>query len=110
MAGTCLRLCHRDCQLYWVFRQFDYKQMETDVRTLQWGWVALGIVLNVLVFVVDGWRWSVLLSPFEDAPPIECIKAVFIGIVANGVLPAKAGEVIRCYLLSTGRTRRFRSR
>ncbi len=36
----------------------------------------------------------------EDAPPGECVKAVFVGIVANGVLPAKAGEVIRCYLLS----------
>jgi uncharacterized protein (TIRG00374 family) len=86
--------------LLWVFHQFDYKQMEHDVRTLHWGWVSLAILLNVLVYVVDGWRWSVILSPAVEAPPAECVKAVFVGIVANGVLPAKAGEVIRCYLLS----------
>jgi uncharacterized protein (TIRG00374 family) len=86
--------------LIWVFHQFDYKQMEQDVRTLHWGWVALAILLNLLVYVVDGWRWAVILSPAEEAPPGECIKAVFVGIVANGVLPAKAGEIIRCYLLS----------
>ncbi len=86
--------------LVWVFHQFDYKQMEQDVRTLHWGWVGLAIALNLLVYVIDGWRWRVLLSPAEDAPFGECVKAVFVGIVANGVLPAKAGEVIRCYLLS----------
>src|SRR5450432_2645526 len=71
--------------LIWVFHQFDYKQMEQDVRTLHWGWVALAILLNLLVYVVDGWRWAVILSPAEEAPPGECIKA---------------GEIIRCYLLS----------
>jgi glycosyltransferase 2 family protein len=86
--------------LIWVFHQFDYRQLERDVRTLHWGWVALGILLNLLAYVVDGYRWSLILHPAEEAPPGECIKAVFVGIVANGVLPAKAGEVIRCYLLS----------
>lgn len=86
--------------LAWVFHQFDYKQLEQDVRTLNWGWVSMGILLNLLVYVIDGWRWAVILSPAEDAPIGECVKAVFVGLVANGVLPAKAGELVRCYLLS----------
>lgn len=86
--------------LYYVFHQFDFKQMEQDVRTLRWGWFVLGILLNLTVYVLDAWRWGVILSPAEGAPLSECVKAVFIGQVANAVLPAKAGEVVRCYLLS----------
>jgi uncharacterized protein (TIRG00374 family) len=86
--------------LIWVFHGFDYRQLGQDVRALHWGWVVLGIALNLAVYIVDAWRWSVLLSPAEIIPLNECIKAIFVGLVANGVLPAKAGEVIRCYLLS----------
>lgn len=86
--------------LYAVFRDFDYRSMEQDVRALNWGWVLVGVLLNLAVYVLDGLRWAVLLSPAEDAPVAECVKAVFVGQVANAVLPAKAGEVVRCYLLS----------
>jgi uncharacterized protein (TIRG00374 family) len=86
--------------LFWVFHAFDYRQLEQDVRALHWGWVALGIVLNLAVYVVDAWRWAVLLCPAESVPVSECVKAVFVGQVANGVFPAKAGEIVRCYLLS----------
>jgi uncharacterized protein (TIRG00374 family) len=56
--------------------------------------------LNLSVYVIDAWRWSVLLAPAETVPVSECVKAVFVGQVANGVFPAKAGEIVRCYLLS----------
>jgi len=86
--------------LWGVFHDFDYKLLEQDVRALSWGWVLIGVLLNLTVYVLDGLRWAVLLSPAEDAPVTECVKAVFVGQVANAVLPAKAGEVVRCYLLS----------
>jgi uncharacterized protein (TIRG00374 family) len=86
--------------LIWVFHGFDYQQLIKDVRALHWGWVLLGIALNLAVYLVDAWRWSVLLRPAEIVPLGECVKAIFVGLVANGVLPAKAGEVVRCYLLS----------
>jgi len=86
--------------LIWVFHAFDYEQLGQDLRSLHWGWVVAGIALNLMVYLVDAWRWSVLLQPAEIVPLGECVKAIFVGLVANGVLPAKAGEVVRCYLLS----------
>jgi uncharacterized protein (TIRG00374 family) len=86
--------------LIWVFHSFDFKQLQQDVMALHWGWVVLGVAINLAVYLVDAWRWSVLLSPSEIVPLGECTKAIFIGLVANGVLPAKAGEIVRCYLLS----------
>jgi glycosyltransferase 2 family protein len=86
--------------LVFVFHQFDYKALGQDIRQLQWGWVFLGIVLNLAVYLLDAWRWQVLLAPAEEVPLVECGKAVMVGQVANAILPGKAGEVIRCYLLS----------
>jgi uncharacterized protein (TIRG00374 family) len=86
--------------LVWVFHAFDYQQLRQDLRTLHWEWVLLGVLLNLTVYVVDAWRWCVLLRPAEEVPLSECTKAIFVGLVANGVLPAKAGEVVRCYLLA----------
>jgi uncharacterized protein (TIRG00374 family) len=86
--------------LIWVFRAFDFQQLQQDLRALHWEWVVLGIALNLMVYLVDAWRWVVLLRPAEIVPLSECLKAIFVGLVANGVLPAKAGELVRCYLLS----------
>jgi uncharacterized protein (TIRG00374 family) len=86
--------------LVWVFRSFDYQQLQQDLRILHWEWVAFGILLNIAVYFVDAWRWKTLLRPAEIVPIGECNKAIFIGLVANAVLPAKAGEVVRCYLLA----------
>src|SRR5271156_5016866 len=77
--------------LIWVFHGFDYQQLIKDVRALHWGWVLLGIALNLAVYLVDAWRWSVLLRPAEIVPLDECVTAIFVGLVANGVLPAEAG-------------------
>ncbi len=86
--------------LVWVFHSFDYHLFEQDIRTLHWGWVAAGIILNLLVYLLEAWRWATLLRPAEIVPVSECAKAVFVGQVANAALPFKAGEIVRCYLLS----------
>src|SRR5271170_3653480 len=54
--------------LIWVFHAFDYQQLGQDLRTLHWGWVIAGILLNIAVYLVDAWRWKVLLSPAGIVP------------------------------------------
>jgi len=85
--------------LYFAFRKFDYDQLGRDVEHLLWPWVLLGITFELATYVVDGWRWLVILSPAEQPTLVQCVRATFIGIFANDVLPAKAGELIRPYLL-----------
>jgi uncharacterized protein (TIRG00374 family) len=86
--------------LFFAFRKFDYAQLGRDVEHLIWPWVLLGVVFELVTYVVDGWRWLVILSPAEEPSMLQCTRATFIGIFANDVLPAKAGELIRPYLLS----------
>lgn len=86
--------------LLWVFWRFPWAQLSDHLRTLEWNWVAIAILFEVAVYFVDAWRWKVLLGPVGAPSFGLCLQGVFIGVLANDILPAKAGELIRCFLLS----------
>jgi len=86
--------------LIWVFSKFPFAQLGHHLRTLDWRWVALAIVAEVLVYFADAWRWMVILSPVGAPSFASCLQGVFVGLLANDILPARAGELIRCFLLS----------
>jgi uncharacterized protein (TIRG00374 family) len=86
--------------LIWVFRGVDYAELMYDIRTLKWRWMAVAIILELAVYVCQAWRWNILLSPVERLPLWPTVKAIYIGVFASGVVPLRAGEIIRCYLLA----------
>jgi len=86
--------------LFLAFRKFDYGELGRDVEHLIWPWVLLGVAFELVTYVVDGWRWLVILSPAEQPSMLQCTRATFIGIFANDVLLLKAGELIRPYVLT----------
>jgi glycosyltransferase 2 family protein len=86
--------------LTWVFWKFPFAQLGEHLRTLEWNWVAFAILFEVAVYFVDAWRWGALLEPVGSPSFGLCLQSVFVGVLANDILPAKAGEVVRCLLLS----------
>jgi uncharacterized protein (TIRG00374 family) len=86
--------------LTWVFWKFPWSQLGDHLRTMEWNWVAIAILFEVAVYFFDAWRWGVLLKPVGAPSFGLCLQAVFVGVLANDILPAKAGEVVRCFLLS----------
>ena len=86
--------------LIWVFSKFPFGQLGEHLKTLSWTWVAVAIGVEIAVYFADAWRWMVLLGPAGDPPFMSCLQAVFVGLFANDILPAKTGEIIRCFLLS----------
>jgi glycosyltransferase 2 family protein len=86
--------------LIWVFSRFPYAELGDHLRTLNWNWAALAIAFEISVYFFDAWRWQKLLEPVHAPSFGLCLQAVFVGLFANDVLPAKAGELIRCFLLS----------
>jgi uncharacterized protein (TIRG00374 family) len=86
--------------LVWVFSHFPFAELGEHLRTMDWTWIAVAVLVEIGVYFIDAWRWMVLLRPV-GAPSFSCcLQAVFVGLFANDVLPARAGEVIRCFLLS----------
>ena len=44
-------------------------------------------------------RWSVLMRPVAPLSPLRLLPYAIIGYMANNLLPARAGEVVRAYVL-----------
>jgi uncharacterized membrane protein YbhN (UPF0104 family) len=86
--------------LIWVFWKFPWAQFGDHLRTLEWGWVALAILFEIAVYFADAWRWGALLRRVGTPSFGLCLQSVFVGVLANDILPAKAGELVRCFLLS----------
>ena len=63
-------------------------------------YVLLCVALTVVTFVIRAERWQYLLSPLGPTRFSVVFRTTVIGFAASAVLPARAGEVIRPYLLA----------
>jgi glycosyltransferase 2 family protein len=86
--------------LVWTLHGAGFGQLRHEIAHLQWGWVAAAVVFDVLVYMVQGWRWILVLRPVDSVSVWNSIRAIYVGLFANEVLPLRAGEIIRCYLLA----------
>jgi uncharacterized protein (TIRG00374 family) len=49
--------------------------------------------------LIRAWRWRYILAPVKPLPFLRLLAALSIGLMANMLLPAHAGEVMRAYIL-----------
>ncbi len=64
------------------------------------GLLALAIVFTGLTYAIRAFRWQFLLQPIGATHFTHAFKATVIGFAASFLLPARAGEIIRPYLLA----------
>jgi hypothetical protein len=86
--------------LFWVLRGYPINDLMPAIRSLDWKWVAIGILVDLSVYVCHAWRWNTLLSPVVRLGLWRTVQSIYIGLFANEVLPLRTGELIRCYLLA----------
>ena len=84
--------------LWWVLHDLNWHEFGENVRDIKWRWVAVAAVADIIVYFWHGWRWSLLLAPVERIPVLRSVRAIYVGLFANEVLPLRTGEIIRCYL------------
>jgi uncharacterized protein (TIRG00374 family) len=86
--------------LAWWMNGISWTELWEDIRELDWRWITVAAVADILIYVVQGWRWSLLLQPVGTVSPWSSVGAIFVGLFANEVLPLHAGELIRCFLMA----------
>ena len=68
------------------------------MREASVGWLVLSAALVTVTFPIRAFRWRILLAGAGEPPPYAPLwRAVAIGFLANNVLPARAGELVRGY-------------
>ena len=85
--------------LIWAVHGLNLRLLRSEIAHLDWRWVAIAMISDVLIYMWQGWRWVLVLAPVKRVSSMEAVRAIFVGLFANEVLPLRAGEIIRCYLL-----------
>jgi uncharacterized protein (TIRG00374 family) len=71
-----------------------------EVRRANAGMVGAATLLTLATYTLRTWRWQHLLRPVGRARYGPAFRATVIGFAASFLLPARAGEIIRPYLLA----------
>jgi uncharacterized protein (TIRG00374 family) len=86
--------------LWWAFRDINLEDAWRATVGADWIWIVVAIAVTIQTYVIRAWRWQVLLAPIGRASFRNAFRTTVIGFAANLLLPARAGEVLRPYLLS----------
>ncbi|MBI2911688.1 MAG: flippase-like domain-containing protein [Chloroflexi bacterium] len=82
-----------------LLRIVNLDEMLAALGTADYRYVLLAMVLVIATFWLKAVRWRVLLAPVGTVSTADLFSAVTIGMMANNLLPARAGEVIRAVVV-----------
>lgn len=85
--------------LYIALRDIDPRELWTVYRDADYLYMAPALLLVFPINWVRAYRWRLLIYPRQDLPLGRLFSIVNIGYLFNNTLPAKAGEVVRGYLV-----------
>jgi hypothetical protein len=78
----------------------NFGRMMTDIVHARPEWLALSFMSMFVNLAIRAWRWQYLLEPLGHTAFGNAFRATAVGVAANSLLPARAGELIRPYFLS----------
>lgn len=86
--------------LYWMYRGFDFKQVEDVLlHKMSWTWMLLSFPFGILAQVFRGWRWKQSLEPLGEKPRDSVsVNSIFLSYALSLVIP-RIGEFARCGVL-----------
>jgi uncharacterized protein (TIRG00374 family) len=85
--------------IYLAARGLDLGRAWEVMKTANYGWILPGVVVYFCAVWARTWRWHYMLRPIKPVPLTHLFPVVVIGYMGNNVYPARAGELIRAYVL-----------
>jgi uncharacterized protein (TIRG00374 family) len=85
--------------IYLALQGLQLTQVWQTLREANFGWVAPGVLVYFAGVYARTWRWQLMLRSLKSVPLRRLFPQVVIGYMGNNVYPARAGEVIRSYVL-----------
>ena len=86
--------------LWFFFRNADMAKVWAEIRRADPPLLVAAVVVTGLNYVFRSLRWQYLLAPLGHTRFSNAFRTTVIGFAASFLLPARAGEVIRPYLLA----------
>lgn len=84
----------------YAFRNVELASVWAETRRADPGLLVLAVLITGLTYAMRAWRWQSLLAPIGPTHFSTAFRTTVIGFAASFLLPARAGEVMRPYLLA----------
>jgi glycosyltransferase 2 family protein len=84
--------------LAYLLASVDLRALGAQLARTEWGWVAAAAACGVLGLYARAVRWRYLFPPATNPPAL--VPAIMIGYMANNVLPLRAGELVRVWVVA----------
>jgi uncharacterized protein (TIRG00374 family) len=86
--------------LYFSFKDVHMDELLAGLKTANYAWVLLGVLLGIAAYFIRARRWQLLMEPLGYKPTLGAVyNAVIIGYLANLLFP-RFGEIARCGTLA----------
>jgi len=82
-----------------LVRSVDLAAAAQVLRTADPAWIGVMLLTSTTDIAMRGARWRVLLAPIASIPYRRVLGYTSIGYLANNVLPARLGELVRSHTL-----------
>jgi uncharacterized protein (TIRG00374 family) len=85
--------------LWLALRGLKLGDVWQSLREADYWWILPGVGVYFLAVWARAWRWHYLLRPVKAISTRTMFPVVAIGYMGNNIYPARAGEVLRAYVL-----------
>lgn len=86
--------------LVWVaVRGLQLSEVLQALREADFLWIIPGVAIYFVAVWARAWRWHYLLRPLRAISTSDMFPVVAIGYMGNNIYPARAGEILRAYVL-----------
>jgi uncharacterized protein (TIRG00374 family) len=84
--------------LYYTLHNVSMKDLAASFKTVDYVYTVPAVFIILLSYLFRALRWRILISPMKQVEASSLFSPLMVGFMAN-ILPARAGELIRAYLL-----------
>lgn len=85
--------------LWFVMRGVDFASVAAILRTAIPAWILATVLLQMLDVLLRASRWQRLVAPIKWIRFRAMLAYLLIGYLANNILPARLGELVRSHYL-----------
>jgi glycosyltransferase 2 family protein len=85
--------------MWLALRGLHLQDVWQSLRTANYVWLVPGVGVYFVGVWARAWRWHYLLRPLRAISTRAMFPIVTIGYMGNNIYPARAGEVLRAYVL-----------
>ncbi len=84
----------------WALASYDFTRVWEALKEANYWWVLPAAIIEVGVIFIRAVRWRSFLEPIKKVSLYDSSMGCYIGFTGNMILPARAGEFIRAWVLA----------